>query len=505
MDSPSAAPLLEVRGLRKVFGGTIALADGNLSVQAGEVHGLLGENGAGKSTMIRCLARIFPADAGEILLGGEPLPDHLPTGSGAGLAFIHQETNLVEGLSVAENIALSIGYSRRLGLIGWRQVEQTAREALATMQIDLDPRKLVAELPQATRTVVAIVRAVAEKARILVLDEPTANLSATEVQALFRILRRLRDSGAGIVFVSHRLDEVYDLCDRVTVLRDGATAGTVRPAETSQSELVQLITGHDVQMPEHVQSPADAPPVLVAADVKAEFVGPLSFTIRQGEIVGFTGLTDAGHYQLGAALFGLVPLESGLLEFNGSSYRPNGPDDAIASGVGFVPPDRAGQGIAREMSVSENLFLNPTHDHDIYGLGRFIMGRRERGAASSLLTRFDVRPPLPDAQISALSGGNAQKVLVARWLQRTLPLIILNDLTSGVDIGARQEIYEIVARAAREGTTVVVITSDFEEIEVLCTRAYVLARGRLVAELPAHGLDVKSITARALVGGGQAA
>ena len=495
----SRAPLLEVIGLRKVFGGNVALADGNLLVQPGEIHGLLGENGAGKSTMIRCLARITVPDAGLIRLGGEPLPERVD--ARGGIAFIHQETGLVEDLSVAENIALSIGYPRRRGLIDWRAVHTAAREALAVAHIDLDPRQVVAELPQATRTAVAIARAVTEKARVFVLDEPTANLGATEVESLFQILFRLRDSGAGVVLVSHRLDEVYRLCDRVTVLRDGHTVGAVSLADTPQRELVRLITGHDVQVPQHVSTSTSSAPTLVGTQVKGEFVGPVSFEVRAGEIVGFTGLTDAGHYRLGALLFGLGAVESGTLQLHGEPYRPTGPEDAMRRDVGYVPPDRAQDGIAREMTLAENLFLNPGPQHGIYAGGRFLTRRRERAAATSILTRFTVRPPHPDLSVGVLSGGNAQKVLVARWLHRTPRLIILNDLTQGVDIGARSDIYELIAAAARDGSAVIVITSDFEEIETLCNRAYVLSRGRLVSEVEEASLSVRSITALALSGG----
>ncbi|MCU1605973.1 MAG: sugar transporter ATPase [Modestobacter sp.] len=485
-------PVLEVKGLRKVFGGNVALAAAELVVQKGEIHGLLGENGAGKSTLIRCLARIFSPDGGEILVNGE----HVSATTGHALQFIHQETGLIEELSVAENIALSTGYARRFGLIEWAAVRREAVAALDLMGVRLDPDTLVAELPQATRTVVAIARAVARRASLVVLDEPTATLSAHEVQALFRILRQLREAGVAIVFVTHRLDEVFALCDRVTVLRDGATQATADTAVLTHDDLVRLITGSNPESTTHTEPDPGTSrrDHLVGQDVKSAFVGPVSFRVAAGEIVGFTGLTDGGHYELGAALFGLQPIEAGTVTLRGTTLAPANPRQAIGCGVGYVPSDRAGAGLAADMSVAENLFLNPAPDHDIYGLGRLLSRRRERGAAAEILRSFGVRPEQPDLLISALSGGNAQKVLVARWLRNPPPLMILNDLTFGVDVGARAQLYELVRRAVALGSTAIIVTSDFEEIEALCHRAYVLTRGLLAGELAGPQLDVAALT-----------
>ncbi|GAC1594085.1 MAG: sugar ABC transporter ATP-binding protein [Acidimicrobiales bacterium] len=493
-------PVLEVRGLQKIFGGNVALVDANLTVRPGEIHALLGENGAGKSTMIRCVARIFPPDGGEILANGEPLPERLSSANG--LAFIHQETSLVEDMTIAENIAMSIGYARRFGVIDWASVERAASEALALMGVELNVQRLVAELPQATRTVVAIARAVAEHASLLVLDEPTATLSALEVDALFGIVRTLRDTGVGIIFVTHRLDEVYQLCDRVTIMRDGRTIASDDVGNISKARLVELITGHSGEFGDHVTPSAGVETLVGGEDVKTFFLGPISFSVRHGEVVGFTGLTNAGHYQLGALLFGLYPLHSGSLSLYGEPYRPMSVRDAMSRGIGYVPPDRSVAGLARDMSLAENLFLNPTPADDIYRAGRLLSRSREQTAATTLLERFRVRPSQPQLAVSTLSGGNAQKVLVGRWLHGSPRLLILNDLSFGVDIGAREQMYEIVERATHDGTTVIVITSDFEEIETMCSRAYILARGLLVAELSGAELNVPAITAKAVTAGG---
>lgn len=498
----SIGPLLQVRALRKVFGGNVALSAAHLTVQPGEIHALLGENGAGKSTLIRCLAGIFPPDGGEILLQGDPLT--VAAVKAGAIAFIHQEMGLIEDLSIAENIAFSTGYVRRFGMIDWPGVRETAVEALRSMAMDLDPSILVAELPQATRTAVAIARAVATKAQVVVLDEPTATLSALEVDVLFNRLRQLRQSGVGIVFVTHRLDEVFSICDQVTVLRDGETVLASQTSALSHDDLVRAITGHapHSSLAGPRAEASSAVTCLRGQDLKGAFVGPVSFEIGAGEIVGMTGLTDGGHYQIGAMLFGLQPILEGQLELQGNPYAPRNPREAISKGVGYVPPDRNDNGLAAEMSVTENLFLNPTPSNAISGLGRLISRRAEHSAASGLLQTFGVKPAQPGLAISALSGGNAQKVLVARWLSDPPPVMVLNDLTFGVDIGARQEIYETILKVVSTGTTVVVITSDFEEIETLCTRAYVLSRGRISGELVGPELTTSSMTALAVSGRG---
>ena len=321
--SPGGDALLCATGIKKVFGGAVALSHGNLSVRAGEIHALLGENGAGKSTLIKCLAGTPPPDAGKILIGGSALPQGHSArhAAEAGIAFIHQETALIESLSVEENIALANGYQRRGGLIDWGEVRRFARIALDKMGVDLEPSRLVAELPPATRTVLAIAAALARSARILVLDEPTASLGASDVQALFRVLRRISEAGNAVVFVSHRLDEVYELCDRITVLRDGATVGTVIPDDITKDDLIALICGRRVVIDKKTEPPATAEPALTAKSLRGTIVGPVSFTIQTGEIVGLTGLSDAGHYEVGEILFGLQKPRSGSLTSIRSAFR----------------------------------------------------------------------------------------------------------------------------------------------------------------------------------------
>jgi ribose transport system ATP-binding protein len=499
--SPGA--VLSVAGLRKVYGGTIALAEGDLEVTAGEIHAVVGENGAGKSTMIRCLAGTPPPDSGTIAVDGHAFPErHTPADAAtAGLGFIHQDAALVDDLSVEENIALVAGYAKRGRLIDWRRVRRSAAQALQAMGVDLDPQQLVAELPPASRMIVAIARALVNAPRVLILDEPTASLSARDADRLFRVLRGLRDRDAGIVFVSHRLDEVTELCDRITVLRDGHTVGTVGSSEVSKRELVKMICGQDVLTRRSAPPAEVSDPILRVAGLSGPFLEPISFEVAGGEIVGVTGMRDAGHYVLGELLFGVIPRSGGEIDLLGRPFRPRRPADAIERGVAYIPPDRDGQGVAKELSLLENVFMNPASDATL--LGRLLGGIRhgpERREAHALLQRFHVTPPVPDEKVSALSGGNVQKVLVARWLRTTPALLIVSDLTVGVDVGARADIHREVRRMAQEGSAVIVLTSDFEEIEAICTRTFVLQRGHLIDTLYGDEVTVRSITARALVG-----
>ena len=500
MSNPPA-PRLDARDIRKAYGGAVALRGASLSVSRGEIHALLGENGAGKSTLIKCIAGTPPPDSGEIRIDGRLLPaGHSAAGAAAaGLAFIHQESTLIEDLSVEENIAIVEGYPRRFGIVDWGRVRRRAREALDVLGLAIDPGAKVAELPLAQRTTVAIARALALSATLLVLDEPTASLGAKDVAALFAALRRVIAQGGSIVFVSHRIDEVYDLCDRITVLRDGANAGTARPCDLSRGDLVKMICGHEIGIARK-RSAIAGRPVIEARGLEGDTVAPFDFQVGAGEIVGFTGLSDAGHYEIGQMLFGLASVAGGRMLLDGAAYAPRSPAEAMAAGVAYVPADRNTEGLAREMTLTENLFLNPDRRLPAMRGAAWQDGAREDGAARALLRRFSVRPPVPDAFIATLSGGNAQKVLLARWLASPSRVLVINDVSVGVDVGAREEIYAAINAAADAGAAVLIVTSDFEEIENLCSRAFVFARGVLRAELRGDAVTIPSLSA-ALAGG----
>ena len=475
----------------KVYGGTVALAAVDFEVCSGEIHGLLGENGAGKSTLVKIAAGVETPDAGTVELFGETLPPGFGPDVVArrGCAFIHQQHGLVGALTIAENVALTAGFPSRGGRIDRAELRRRAERALARMGVDLDVGTEVADLPIALRAQVAIARAVATNARMLVLDEPTASLHASAVRDLFSILRRLRSEGVAIVLITHRIDEVMGICDRVSVIRDGRTVATREIAGLSESELVTLIVGREVApvaVGAQTTSPTD---VLVARDLRGGGFGPLSLSVREGELVAVTGLADSGHHMLGRILFGLEPATGGSMEVGGREFRPSDPVQAMAAGIAYIPADRAEEGAASELTLRENIFMNP--DKPSF---RRIRGRVERLEARSLLERFDVRPREPEAELSTLSGGNAQKVVIAKWLRTRPRLLILVEPTGAVDVGARADIYTKIRAALREGTSVLLISSDFEEIAQVADRVAVLHRGRLIESISRQDLTEDAIS-----------
>ena len=478
-------------GVTKVYGGTVALAGADFEVRNGEIHGLLGENGAGKSTLVKIAAGVESPDAGVVELFGEVLPPGFgpEAVSRRGCSFIHQQHGLVGALTIAENVALTAGFPTGAGRIDRSELRARAGRALARMGVELDVDTEVADLPIALRAQVAIARAVATNARLLVLDEPTASLHAGAVRDLFEILRRLRSEGVAIVLITHRIDEVMGICDRVSVIRDGRTVATRDIAGLSESELVTLIVGREVQPVSVDAQAATSADVLVVRDLEGPELGPLSLSVREGEMVAVTGLADSGHHALGRMLFGLEPVVRGAMEVGGREFRPSDPLDAMTAGIAYVPADRVEEGAAIELTLRENVFMNPPKPSL-----RRISGRTERAQARALLERFGVRPPEPEAELSTLSGGNAQKVVIAKWLRTRPRLLILTEPTGAVDVGARAEIYTRIRAVLAEGTSVLLISSDFEEIAQVADRVAVLHRGRLIESIARADLTEDAVS-----------
>jgi ribose transport system ATP-binding protein len=493
---------LRVDGLRKVFGGTVALAEAWLHVGGGEIHGLLGENGAGKSTLIRILAGIHASDGGEVRVDGKLLPPRHSSevASNFGLAFIHQDVGLVPDLSVAENIALAVGFPTRARLIGWRAVRAQAADALGTLGSSIRPETSVAELSIGDRAVVAIARCLAQRARIVILDEPTASLAAEEVSALFRILRNLAAQGVGIVFVTHRMDEVRTLCERATILRDGRTVAQVELRDISDERLVELIVGHEIHAHERVRQPGTSRKVAVRVqDAVSQRVGPATFEVEEGEIVALTGISGAGHDHIGDCLFGLRPLSAGTISTSEHRSPATSPREAVARRIAYVPADRVSQGVATRLTLQENLELLPRATGGRRST-RWWSTRSRRDWARQTLSEFGVRPPEPNRELSTLSGGNAQKVLLAKWIASEPRLLILNEPATGVDVGARDEIYELISSFAQRGRTVLVASSDFEEVHRLCDRVLVFRKGRVVLNEITASTTVQSVSSAAMHG-----
>ena len=484
--------LLDIHGLSKRFTGTVALDSVDFDVRAGEVHALLGQNGAGKSTLIKILAGVYPADEGEIRIHGrrvDPASHHVP------ITFIHQDLGLVDSMTVAENVALLAGYRRRQGLISWRQVRGAAQTALRAMGTDVDPEVKVGTLPAAEKSMVAIARALAVQADLLVLDEPTAALPEADVARLLEALGQLRSRGIGIIYVTHRLDEVFRIADRVTVLRDGKRVATMPVSETSPSDLVHKIVGRALKDVFVKASRPSDKPLLRVDRLMAEHVGPVSFSVAAGEILALVGLRGAGHDIVGRVLFGDCKRTSGEIVLDGRRIEASAPAEAMRQHIGFVSSKRAEESLAGSMLVRENLFLNPVM------IGTGVLGIIGRGAESAdsakLLKRFSVRPEDPERVVGTLSGGNQQKVVVARWMRAGSRLLVLEEPTIGVDIGAKAEIYHLLHAALEEGKGILLISSDFEEVARISYRALVFNRGRMIGEVEREHLSIPRLIALA--------
>ncbi len=481
--------LLEVRGLCKRFGGTEALRGVDFSVLSGEIHALLGANGAGKSTLIKILAGVYPADAGEIRIGGVPR-DQLSVRRR--VAFVHQDLGLIETMSVGENMAMGYGYPRRWKFIDWKAVDRVAAEALDFLDSPLPLDRPVSELTRAEKSIVAIARALIEKVDLLVLDEPTASLPEADVGRLFGVLSRLRERNTGVIYVTHRLDEVFRIADAVTVLRDGRTVAVYRPVTLSPEQLVTDIVGRAPVALLMSRKKRDGVPALEVEGLRAGSVGPIDFHVGVGEIVGLAGLRGQGHEVVGRAIAGVLQRDAGIVRINGAEAKIDAPAAAVAAGLGFTTGKRAEEALAGTLSVKENLFLNPLN----FGQKSFRLRSRkkERQAAAGILAKFDVRPADPDRDISTLSGGNQQKVVLARWAGRRCKLLILEEPTIGVDFGAKSEIYRMMAEDAAAGTSSIIISSDLDELAQICDRVLAFSRGRIVAEIARPELSVAALT-----------
>ncbi len=485
-------PLLVVRNISKQFGGTQALNQVGMDVSAGEIVALLGENGAGKSTLIKILASVYSLDQGTVTYRGRDATASLRR---LPISFIHQDLGLIDWMTVAENICLTLGYPRRIGMVDWPAARRRAAAALEIVGADIDPDVRIQSLTRTEKSLVAIARALAAEAEILVLDEPTASLPADEVVRLFSALRRLRDRGVGMVYVSHRLDEVFEIADRMVVLRDGRVAGERRLTETTPEETILLIVGREpsqvFRRPAHREGVAR----LVLEGMCVEGIGPVDCSLHAGEVVGLVGLRGAGQESIGRALFGLIPITGGRAVLDGETLTATSPGQSMDAGINLVCADRTGESVMPNLSVRENLFLNPL----AAGLGLFsyLAPGRENEASRELGRQVGLRPNDPGLAIELLSGGNQQKVVVGRWLHLESKIYIFEDPTAGVDVGAKAEIYRLFDVALQAGAAIIIISTDFEEVAKVCHRAMVFDRGRVVAELGAADLSVENLLAAA--------
>ncbi len=481
-------PVLGISHLTKRFTGTLALDDVHLDLYAGEIHALLGENGAGKSTLIKILAGVYAPARGEVVLNGKSIT--LPAAA-LPISFVHQDLGLVNSMTVTENIALVAGYARAGSLISWRSTRKRAASLLALLGSAISPDAVVSELSSADKSIVAIARALSHESEILVLDEPTATLPESDVATLFGRLAELKKRGISILYVTHRLDEVFRIADRVTVLRNGRNVFSSRVSSTRPSELVTQIVGRDLSQVFVTPPPPSAAETLRVEGLQVEgWVGPVSFAIRAGEVLGLAGLRGAGHDLVGRCIFGARQMTGGRIVVQGKPLARHDPTHAMERGIGFLSSKRVEESIAPGLSARENIYVTTRGSGPL----TIIDKRSERQLCARTMSRFSVRPSEPERLIDTFSGGNQQKIMLARWFEMGSGVLILEEPTSGVDVGSKADIYALMNAALKEGKSILLVSSDFEEVAYMCHRVLVFNRGRPVAELAGTDLTVEAVT-----------
>jgi ribose transport system ATP-binding protein len=490
--SSASAPLLEVRDLTKRFPGVLALRGVNLTLNRAEVLAVIGENGAGKSTLMKILAGVQTPDSGEVLLEGRAVRiDSVHAAEQLGIALIHQELNLADNLDVAANIFLG-REPRRFGLIDARRMNAGAQPLLAQVGLDCPPRTLVSRLSLGRQQLVEIAKALSVRARILIMDEPTSSLSQHETQQLYKVIRELRAGGASIVYISHRLGEVKELADRVLVLRDGANAGELARDEINHDRMVRLMVGREIsQLYDRPSHPAGAPVLEVARlRTPANPRHEMNFTLRAGEIVGVAGLVGAGRTELLRVLFGIDRALGGEIRIAGKLVELCSPFDAIAAGLTLVPEDRKQQGLVLEMAVRRNLSLASLRRDARRG---FLNRAAEREIAAAMIRDLRIKTPGPEQLAQYLSGGNQQKIVLGKWLAMKPRLLLLDEPTRGIDVGAKQEIYRLMEELARQSVAILFVSSEMEEILRMSDRALVMHLGRITGELRREELSEEAV------------
>lgn len=492
MDKSTA--LLWMENVSKMFPGVQALDDVSLHVGAGEILGLIGQNGAGKSTLMKILSGVYGVDRGAIYMEGKPVhirdPHHAQT---LGVSIIYQELNLMPNLTVMENIFIgrepgsSLFYSRR-------QAQQQAQAILDRLKLTIRPTAIVRNLSVAEQQMVEIAKTISRQVKVLILDEPTSALSETEVETLFGVIQELKQNGIGIIFISHRLEEVLHLCDRVTVLRDGKHVGDMAVASATKDDLIRMMVGRSLETFFHQQEgdaeTAGADNIVLevrnlsrrgnAQNPQAEVLRDVSFSLRRGEILGLAGLVGAGRTELVRTIFGADPRAGGTILLEGKSVAIHSPQDAIHLGIGLVPEDRKAQGLILSLAVRQNMSLANLNALSRWG---FVRRREEGRTVQEYINRFQIRTPSMDRRVMNLSGGNQQKVVISKWLMVHPKILIMDEPTRGIDVGAKSEIYDLMHQLVARGISIIMISSEFPELLAMCDRIVCITEGRVTDTL----------------------
>jgi len=488
-----SAPLLHMQGIDKSFSGIKVLDDVSFELLPGEIHALMGENGAGKSTLMKILTGIYMRDHGTIRLQGEPVDmSHPLQAQQLGISMIHQELNLIPNLSIAENIYFGReAFATDYGWFKQKKLQKAARDVLNRLDLDLDPAMRVDALSVGEQQMVEIAKSLSLETRILIMDEPTTALTEKESERLFRVMRDLSRQGVGIIYISHRMEEIFNMCDRVTVMRDGKTIGTRHLKETTMDELVRMMVGRNVTERYPKQRYVQEEVLFEVKNLSRDrSYQNISFSLKKGEVLGIAGLMGAGRTELVRGIFGADKNDSGEMFLHGKPVHIRSPEDAIRHGIGFVTEDRKNQGLILTFSVKDNIALA---NLDKISKRGFLVQSKELQLASSMIDMLRIQVRTPRQLVKTLSGGNQQKVVLAKWLAMNPKMFILDEPTRGVDIGAKVEIYQLINKLAQQGVGIILISSELPELIGLSDRILVLREGRLVGELKQQEADQETI------------
>jgi ribose transport system ATP-binding protein len=496
MGAHQAFPFLVATDIRKAYGGAQALKGVSLNIAPGEVHGLVGANGAGKSTLIKILAGLTHPDAGSIDIDGRRVSLDTPQQStDLGMSFIHQELAFVPGMTVLQNIMLGVPKKSRLGFVDWTAIARDVAPIAKRVGITAPFNANVKGLSTAENWLISICRALVRKARLIVMDEPTASLSAAESEQLFGIIRDLSASGVAVLYVSHRLDEIINLCNRVTVFRDGQLVSELARDQLSRRSLVEAIVGGSVASEATAITTKPSQEVVLRVDRLARLpkVRGVSFDLHRGEVLGIGGLVGAGRSELARLIFGADRADTGTMMLDGAAFRPRSPTEAVKSGIGLVPEERRAEGLILSKSVAFNISLANLQRIIVNPALPFISNRKRSSLTRDTIEALSIKTQGIDTPVGRLSGGNQQKVVIGRWLQRTPKVLILDEPTRGVDVGARVEIHRMIRELAAKGMAVLVVSSEPDELPDLCDRVLVMAEGVIVRELSGAAVSRKAI------------
>ena len=492
--------ILTMKDIDKSFPGVHALKKVSLEVRRGEVHALMGENGAGKSTLMKILTGIYSKDSGQIIYEGKEVEfTHPREAQDAGIAIVHQELNMMQQLTVAQNIFIGREYMKGK-IIDDKRMNEEAAKLFEKLNISIDPSQVMGDLTVGKQQMCEIAKAISKEVKVLVFDEPTAALTDSEINELFKIIRDLREKGIGIIYISHRMDEIKIITDRVTVMRDGEYVGTLISKDCTKDDIINMMVGRTIyEEPKSVSNvPDNAPVVLKVEHLQAgKMVQDISFELRKGEILGFSGLMGAGRTETARVIFGADKKQGGDIYVNGKKVEINSPQDAVKAGIGYLSEDRKRYGVVLDKTIAENTTMASLEK---FVKGLFIDKKGEESTAQDYVERLNTKTPTVTTPTLSLSGGNQQKVVIAKWLVRDCDILIFDEPTRGIDVGAKSEIYHLMNELATSGKSIIMISSELPEILRMSDRVLVMCEGRKTAEIPIEKASQEVIMQAATVG-----